>query len=386
MLHYISRGLVLHLILFQAVLLAIVLSNAWILHRTGRRKTRQPLPRVSLLVPARDEERNIERCLRSLLRQDYLDFEVLVLDDRSTDGTRAILDRIAGAEARLRVLEGQPLPDGWLGKNWACAQLAAQAAGELLFFTDADTFHRSQALRTAVSALQAEHADLLTAFVRQEVYTWGEKLLIPLFSWAFYCFIPLGIAYRVKLPVLSNAIGQMLLFRRSAYDAIGGHAAVCASIAEDMALAKRIKALGYRWRVMDATGHISCRMYRNGREAYAGFCKNLFAAFDSRLLPYIFVWIWLVVMFWVPPVVLVASFLGLIPEAPAVPILVCMGLSLMVWLIPYQRLSLPWYLAALYPITVMAMEVVAFSSLWLTLTGQLTWKGRTLIRPHWRWL
>ena len=220
MILYLSHGLILHLIAFQVVLLLIVLSNAYVLWRTARQDRPRDFPQVSVLVPARDEERNIARCIGSLLLQDYPAFEVIALDDQSTDGTHAILEKMARAETRLRVLHGRPLPPGWLGKNWACAQLAAQSDGTLFYFTDADTFHEPGALRAAVTALGGEHADLLTGFPRQVVRTWGERLIVPVFGWALYCFMPLWLAYRLKASVLSIAVGQMLLFRRSAYDAI----------------------------------------------------------------------------------------------------------------------------------------------------------------------
>jgi chlorobactene glucosyltransferase len=324
--------------------------------------------------------------VRSLLAQDYPDLQVLVLDDQSSDRTGAILREIAGSETGLQVLEGQPLPAGWLGKNWACAQLAMQATGDLLFFTDADTVHEPHTLRAAVTALEGERADLLTGLPQQVVRTWGERLIVPIFGWAFCCFTPLFLAYRLKVPALSIAVGQMMLFRRTAYQAIGGHATVRASVVEDMSLARQIKAHGYRWRVVDARPLIRCRMYHSGQAAYSGLCKNLFAGFGSRLIPYLFVWVWLVILFLKPPAMLVLSALGLAPGAHVTLLLCCIGTALALWLIVYWCLGYPLYLALLYPITLVVVEFVALSSLWLTLTGRLTWKGRTLIRPQWKWL
>jgi chlorobactene glucosyltransferase len=126
-------------------------------------------------------------------------------------------------------------------------------------------------------------------------------------------------------------------------------------------------------------------MYGSGHEAYGGLCKNLFAAFGFRVLPYLFAWLWLAMMFLEPPLLLGAHALGLAPQAQAVPILLCMGLSLALWLGPYQRLGLPWYLGALYPLTLLVIEAVAACSLWLSVTGRLTWKGRALMRPQFRW-
>jgi chlorobactene glucosyltransferase len=352
-----------HLIVFQAVLLLIVLSNVIVLRRAGGHRAPRAYPKVSALVPARNEARNIARCVRSLLAQDYPDLQVLVLDDQSSDGTGQILREMARSETGLRVLEGQPLPAGWLGKNWACAQLAAQATGDLLFFTDADTVHEPHALRAAVTALEGEGADLLTGLPQQVVRTWGERWIVPLFGWAFYCFTPLALAYRLKLPALSIAVGQMMLFRRTAY-----------------------KAHGLCWRVVDARRLIRCRMYHSGKAAYAGLRKNLFAAFGSRLIPFVFVWVWLAILFLKPPVLLVLSVLGLAPDAHVALLVCCIGVALVLWLIVYWRLGYPSYLALLYPVTLLVVEFVALSSLWLTLSGRLTWKGRTLIRPRWRWL
>lgn len=366
------------LLVFQAILMLIVLSNVLRLRRAGRHPAPARYPRVSILVPARNEQAGIEPCVRSLLAQDYTDFELLVLDDGSTDQTRAILDVLARGNARLRVLDGRPLAAGWLGKNWACAQLAAQAAGELLYFADADTVHRPDALRRLVTALEGERADLLSGFPRQEVRTLGEKLIVPFFSWVMICFVPLTLAYRVRLPALAYAIGQMLLIRRSTYDAIGGHQAVRAEIAEDLALARLVNGLGYRWRMMQAAPLVSCRMYRSGRDAYFGLAKGLFAAFDFRLLPYLFAWGWLAVTFLKPLADLARYGLAGPPDTPLAAILGCIALALALWLIPYRLLRLPLWPAVLYPLSLIAMEAVAARSLWLSLVGGLHWKGRPL--------
>ena len=160
--------------------------------------------------------------MESLFAQDYPSFEVIVLDDQSSDATRSILETFGGGRTKLRILDGSPPAEGRVGKNWACMQLARQATGDLLFFTDADTLHHPQTLKVTVTALVGEQADLLTGFPRQEVRTWGERLLVPFFSWALLCFIPLELAYRLRQPGLSNAVGQLMLFRREAYLAMAG--------------------------------------------------------------------------------------------------------------------------------------------------------------------
>jgi chlorobactene glucosyltransferase len=386
MIDYFTRSLIIHLIIFQAVVLLVILSNIWILRRTRGHAPPPVWPRVSILVPARNEERAIAGCIQSLLAQDYPAFEVLALDDQSSDATGSILEQIARTQPKLKVLAGSPPPEGILGKNWACAQLAQQAQGDLLFFTDADTLHQPHSLRLIVTALTGEQADMMTGFPRQEVHSWGERLLVPFFTWAFYCFIPLGLAYRSRLPALSIAAGQMLLFRRQAYQAIGGHGGLGSSIIDDLTLARKIKAAGLRWRVTHISDLITCRMYHGSRQALDGFSKNLFAAFDFRLLPFAFVFIWLAVMFLEPLIILVLSALGQEPQAQAGELAVCVGLAWLVWLIPYVELGVPFYLALLYPLNILANEAAAFQSLRLSLSGGLVWKDRLIGRPRWRWL
>lgn len=372
------------LIIFQLVLLAVVLSNTWALRRARRHAPPASWPRVSILVPARNEERNIERCVRSLLAQDYPDFELLVLDDESTDRTAHLLAAIDEFDERLTVLSGRPLPAGWLGKNWACAQLAARANGHFLFFTDADTYHQPHTLRALVSAMERERADLLCGFPRQEVHTRGEKIIVPFFSWAAYCFTPLLLAYRLKLPALSTAVGQALLFRRDAYEGIGGHETVRASIVEDIELARQIIGRGYRWRMARLTDLISCRMYRGGREAAAALSRNLFAAFGFRVLPYLFAWGWLFVLFLKPFIDLGLHALGVSPGVPIGAVVAAVALGLLVWLAPYGELGMPRGPALFYPATLLIMEGVALRSFWYALSGRLTWKGRAIVRPRLR--
>jgi len=383
--NYLTHDLITHLIFFQLVVLVVILGNLIILHRARKHTPPNDLPMVSILVPARNEEKNIGKCIQSLLAQDYPSFEVLVLDDQSTDGTLAILRKIADSQPKLKVLAGRSTLQNKSGKNWACGQLAQQAQGDLLLFTDADTFHQPQSLREIVTALIGEQADLLTGFPHQQVLTWGERIIVPFFTWASISFIPLWLAYRVRVPTLVVAVGQMMLFRRKAYQKIGGHNSLENAIVDDLMLARKIKAAGLRWRVVRLSDLISCRMYHGWRESIEGFTKNLFAAFDFRLLIYLFVFLWLAILFCTPPMVLAIWAFGLAPTVHLFELEVCIGLSLLLWMIPYREMATPFYLGFLYPFTVLAIEVVAFKSLIFTLNGHLTWKDRTLAKPKWKW-
>ncbi len=383
---YFTHDQVLHLIVFQAVLLLILLNNIWLTRRLRRHSSPAEFPTVSVLVPARNEERNIAACIQSLLAQDYPCFEVLVLDDQSTDGTRGILEGIAGAHAELRLVESKPPSDELVGKNWACSQLARQARGDLLLFTDADTCHRRDMLIRIVTALMGEKADLLTGFPRQEVHSWGERLLVPFFSWVLFSFVPLALGYRLNISVLSSAVGQVMLFRREAYLAIGGHASVGASVVEDMSLVRRIKSAGLRWRVAHVADLVSCRMYHSSQEAMDGFTKNLFAVFGYRLVPFLFAFLWLLVMFWEPLIVLALMISGKAYLSRVSSIGICLALAVLVWLIQYVDSGIPFGLAFLYPFTILANVGVACRSLVYTLRGQVKWKGRPIARPRWRWL
>ncbi len=243
------------------------------------------------------------------MAQDYPDFEVIILDDESTDGTGEILARLAAEDDRLRVIHGQPLPAGWLGKNWACQQLSQAADGEYLLFTDADTHHDPLMLRDSIAAALATHADLLSGMPHQEVKTWSEQLLVPILAWSFMAFIPIALAERVRAAFLSVSIGQFLLFRRSAYDLSGGHTAVRDKVVEDFELARNIKKAGLQWRFVDATPRIHCRMYHNFREVFDGLSKNLFLVFGNVFF-FALAWSALVISFLEPQLILLLALLG----------------------------------------------------------------------------
>ena len=386
MVDYLTHDLIFHLIIFQAVTLLVILSNIWITRRVRHHPAPAVFPMVSVLIPARNEERSIAGCVRSILAQDYPSFEVLVLDDQSSDGTRPILESMAVAHPALRILHGEPPSGNQVGKNWACSQLARQAQGELLLFTDADTLNRSDTLKTIVTALMGEQADLLTGFPRQEVplgesgcwFHFFPGLSFVLFHWHWRTSL--------RLPFLSIAVGQMMLFRREAYLAIGGHESISSSVVDDMSLARQIKAKRLSWRVSYIADLVSCRMYHSSREAIDGFTKNLFAAFDYRLLPFLFAFIWLMVMFWEPLIVLAGMISGLVPQAQLATLIACLALSLLLWLIPYIEMGIPFSLALLYPLSDPCEFCGCLPFVSTQPWGTHPWKGRRIARTRWKWI
>lgn len=380
---YLTADIIKSFIIFQALIILLMISNICILHRTGKHPRVKVFPRVSILIPARNEERNISGCLSSLLFQDYPNFEVIVYDDQSSDNTLIIAQQFTQRHSNLKVIIGQPPPPGWIGKNWACHELAQAASGEVIFFTDADTKHSPNALGKVIDILIGENADMLTGLPRQEIPTWGERLLVPLFPWSFFVFSPLFLFYTIPLPALSSASGQLMVFRKKAYEEIGGHASIKNQIVEDMALVRKTKAGGLRWRIINVTGIISCRMYHGFIEAFRGLTKNLFAAFDYRVLSYLFVWTWLALMFLQPIIILFLVRIGLLtPNFASYDIFLSITLSLAIWIFSFANLRLPAWLALIYPLLMLVFLFVVFSSFWLTISGKTQWKGRPLGKPR----
>jgi chlorobactene glucosyltransferase len=237
-------------------------------------------PLVSIIVPARNEERNIRRCVDSLLMQDYEHFEVIVVDDGSTDQTARILDEMVAMHPRgerLWVLRLRNLPQGWAGKPHAIHRGTQEAHGEWLVFTDADTRHAPNALRSALTQAECEHADLFSLGSKQELPTFWEKVLMPM------AFLGVGMLYPPRLvndphsPV-AVANGQYILLRRAVYDALGGYARpeLRNTLLDDRDLAHVVKEHGYKLRFVEGRGLVSVRMYHNFNEIWRGWRKNVY--------------------------------------------------------------------------------------------------------------
>jgi chlorobactene glucosyltransferase len=234
-------------------------------------------PLISVMVPARDEEANIEGCLRSLLAQDYPNFEVLVIDDHSSDGTAAIVMRLALEDSRIRFFQSEPLPEGWAGKPFACYQLAQQARGSWYLFVDADTLHAPHMLRSVLALAVESKTGLLSGFPRQLANSLPQKIAIPVLYFVIMSWLPLWWLHRSKKPRPSLAIGQFLLFPREDYWKIGGHRAVKSRIIEDVWLGVEINRHGSRHIAVDLSPVVSCNMYHDVGAMCEGFIKWMYS-------------------------------------------------------------------------------------------------------------
>ncbi len=326
----------------------------------------EPLPLVSILIPARDEAQVIGDTVRALLSQTYPNLELIVLDDQSTDGTAAVARTAAAGSDVLRVQTGQPLPAGWLGKNWACQQLAEAATGDLLLFTDADVGWRSDGVAAVVAGLDAMQADLLTVWPTQETVTWSERLVVPLMALAILGYLPLLAVHSLSWPLFAAANGQCLCFRRTIYEAIGGHAAVAGEVVEDVALARRVKAAGGRLRMSDGNERVGCRMYDGWPEVRDGFAKNILSGHAGSvlflLLSTAFHWL----VFLLPwPLMLVDWRFGLVAAAGV-------AIRAATAAFTHQRVMD----ALLMPVSVVLMTLIAGRAIWWHWRGGPVWKGR----------
>lgn len=278
---------VMFLSLFLTGILFIVLWNLLVFRKRKYEEIQDDkLPFVSVLIPARNEERSIRKCVESILAQDYPRFEVIVLNDNSEDATHDILKELEGKHERLRVINGKELPEGWTGKNYACHQLYKESKGEYILFTDADTVHFEGGLRKAVTRAISRGADLYSLIPEMTLETYSEKIYMPGIHFTSFTLLPYYLAETLKSPAFAMAAGPFMLFRRDAYRNTGGHEALKDKLVEDVGLAKLIKKHGYKVIVNKGLDVLSCRMYHNFREIWEGFSKNIFPGmnYNSFLL------------------------------------------------------------------------------------------------------
>ncbi|MGA2158436.1 MAG: glycosyltransferase [Dehalococcoidia bacterium] len=221
-------------------------------------------PLVSVLIPARNEEKNIVNCLTSVLKQDYPNFEVLVIDDNSTDRTYEIVSKIAEADPRVRLYAGKPLPADWAGKPYACFQIAQHAKGDWFLFLDADTICESHMIRGTLKIAIKHRVALLSGFPRQKLMGLTQKIVLPvLFYFAQMAWFPLWLFHTSQKPMPTMIIGQFILFNKDDYWRIGGHEAVKSRIMEDVWFGLEMSGHGGRTLAVDLSKTLTTEMYSN---------------------------------------------------------------------------------------------------------------------------
>ena len=329
---------------------------------------------VSILVPARDEAPVIAETIRSWLNQDYPNYEVILLDDASADGTAEIALQTAAEDKRFRLLRGEPLPPGWLGKNWACHQLAQAARGDILLFTDADVRWSPAGLSAIVAEMPRTRADLLTVWPRQITHTWAERLIVPLMALSVIGYLSVLAVHSIPWTVFSAAIGQCLAFRRTAYEQIGGHVSVQSSVIEDMDFARAIKRKHLRLRMAEGAGLASTRMYHNWSEVRDGFAKNILQGHGGSVTFLLFSTLFHWSLFLFPWLWLAAGLAGW-GEWQAPLILATLGVLVRALTAAVTRQRVQD--ALLMPVSVLLMTIIAMHSLHWHFRGAAQWKGRT---------
>ncbi len=354
-------------------------AQTWVNARVLRRPVRPvaaTAERISVLLPVRDEAPRVADCVRSLLAQRGVPgLEILVLDDGSSDGTNAVVAQVAGADPRLRLLDGgqEGPPTGWLGKPWACHRLGVVADGSVLIFVDADVVVAPDGIAASVDLLRRSGLALVSPYPRQVADGFLQRLVQPLLQWSWLTLLPLRIAERSDRPSLSAANGQLLVVDAASYRAAGGHAAVRSEVLEDMALLKGFKRVGLRGGVVDGTDVAECRMYDDAAALIEGYTKSLWSALGHPAAA-----------------TAVLALLGLGYVVPPVAVLMTAGRTRRVAVIGYaagvagrvivarrtgQRV---WPDVAAQPLSILALAALTVASYRRHARGTLRWKGRAI--------
>lgn len=345
----------------------------------------RPTPRVSVVIPARNESRNIARCVRSVLTSDYPDLEVIVVDDHSTDGTGNIARTIASEDPRLTVISNPDLPGGWFGKQWACENGARASSGEIILFADADTTHSRDLVTRSVNAMLRRGADLFSVVGKQELGTFWERVVQPI------VFTIMSVRYggtesvtRSRFVSSKIANGQCLLVRRSTYEELGGHGLVRSHVADDMMMAQRYFARGKTVVLEEGLDQLSTRMYTSLRELIHGWGKNVFAGGRDSVpfgwagrLAFPFLLLSAPMWCFLPALILAATAFASVPQPLVVWAAITQASLLAWWILVYWRIRESLIYALLSPIGGLVLFYIFARA--VARGERVAWKGREYV-------
>lgn len=323
---------------------------------------------VSILIPARNEEADILNLLTSISAQNYRNYEVIVLDDNSTDNTFQLCQDYSAQNKRFKVLAGKALPKDWLGKNFACHQLAQAAKGNYLIFLDADETVKDGLINNSINRMKTSGLSLLSLFTDQIMKTWGERLVVPLMHYVLLNLLPLRLVRLSKNPSFSAASGQFMMFEAANYHENQWHELVKHQVVEDVEIMKLIKGSGFNGEALLANGYIYCRMYKSFDESVNGFSKNFLAGFNNNVFG-LSLYLLLVV---ISPI---ASFFFLSSDLVLFALSLILLSRIMISLAARQNV---WHNVLLHPLQLLCMVFISVISVKKYFTKTVIWKGRAI--------
>ncbi|MCO5937067.1 glycosyltransferase family 2 protein [Mucilaginibacter sp. RB4R14] len=324
--------------------------------------------KVSILIPARNEEQDIIALLQSIVDQDYQNYEVIILDDSSTDDTYTLCEVFGAKNKRFKVIKGGELPTDWLGKNYACHQLAQLATGNYYLFLDADEKVYNGLINSSVHRVNLRGLSLLSLFTNQTMITSGEMMVVPLMHYILLNLLPLRLVYLVKSASVAAASGQFMLFTATDYRQYQWHQMVKNKVVEDVEIMRLVKASKLNGEALLANGMISCRMYKCYDEAINGFGKNFLAAFNYNIIGFL---IYLLLIIGGPAVVIMTMNLNFIFMMVGL-----IGLTrIMISLSSGQNVLLNLFL---HPVQMFSLLLIGITSIQRHLTKTTVWKGRKI--------
>jgi glycosyltransferase involved in cell wall biosynthesis len=349
---------------FLGLRMLVVIVNV-LFHFSHRKYRISEVEKISVLIPARNEENNIARLLDGLLSLEYKNLEVVVCDDHSTDNTPVILEKYAKLHAAIGWFRGEELAPGWTGKNYACHQLAGKATGDTLLFVDADMELSGDIIASMAGFMKKHKLALVSIFPKQLLLSFGERATIPVMNWILLSLLPLPMVIFSPRSSFSAANGQFMMFRANKYHKLQPHSIVRSSAVEDINIMRLYKKERYRCATLLGDNRVRCRMYPGYREAISGFAKNVLHFFSGNLV-WAFIYIFLTTFgllfigLWSTPLLLVALFAALINRV-------------LISLISHQNILNNLLLVPVQHFSFLKMVFLALSQ---QSKGSLVWKGR----------
>jgi glycosyltransferase involved in cell wall biosynthesis len=353
------------LLALTAIPLLFTIGNAFSMRVVRNRDADEVKSSVTILIPMRNEERNVEGVLDSLSQLTMLsDFKVAILDDSSTDSTAELVQKYPS----VSYFAGTELPEGWLGKNFACHQLVAYTTGEYLVFIDADVRLTPRSVAAAITQMNALGWDFISPYPRQIAVSFFERLIQPLLQWSWMASVPLRFAERHKFASMVIANGQFFIVKREAYIGTGGHKAIRHEVLDDLELARSLVAKGYKGGVAEGSDVAQTRMYNSQVELFAGYAKSLWRAFGSPAGA-ITAALWLFITGVLPLLVVLSGY----PAA-------WIGYFLLVLsrVVSSVRTRSTPSSALLHPLAILILLYLMANSWYQKATGQLQWRGRSV--------